>query len=288
MIDQICVSWLRKLSCLLLLITCNPTFAEIEVIYPNVNGLQDKSFGYKALELALEHQGVKYKLTVAKQAVTNARIRKLIYEKKVSIADFGTSKNYEEQLKAIYFPIDMGLNGWRLLVTHKQNQHKFSYVKDVADLQYAVLAHEAGWNYTRILRHNQLQIYEASNLRSLFMMAQKKRIDGIPLGLNEAHSLLDKYQLPPNQLVVENKLILKYPFARLFFVHKDNQELYTAVKQGLEKAFADGSFKRLFRQYPGHRYFFNSDKLKQRHIIQLENPFISEAVKNIPKKYFLQ
>ena len=183
------------IGCLLFLAS-NSAFANIEVIYPNINGLKDKSFGFKALQLALDTQGIEYKLTIAEQAVTNARVRKLIGEKKISIADFGTSAEYEQQLNAIYFPIDMGLNGWRLLVIHKQNQQKFSYVQEKADLQYAVLAQEAGWNDTRVLRHNQLQVYEASSLGNLFLMARRKRIDAIPLGLNEAHSLLRNINCP--------------------------------------------------------------------------------------------
>ena len=138
---------IRKQICLLcfILIWVYTTHASATMVitYPNTQGKAENAFGYQVLKLALDTMDVDYELILTQQGLTQGRTRKLIIENKVSIADFGSSAEDEALLLPIYFPIDMGLNGWRLLVTHKQNQNTFSYVKDAEDLQYAVLAQGA-------------------------------------------------------------------------------------------------------------------------------------------------
>lgn len=138
-----------------------------------------------------------------------------------------------------------------------------------------------------ILRHNGLKVYEALGLKSLLMMAARRRVDAVPLGINEAHGLVAHSPKHNQLLMIEKQLLIRYPFARLFFVNRNNQTLHSLVSRGLQKAFDNGDFMRLFRQYPDHQYYFNSRAATERRVIRLDNPFITQQVKNIPSRYFL-
>lgn len=279
------------LFCLLaLLVHCvfsNSSMAELKVVYPNINGEGDQSFGYAALKLALENSGVSFKLSVGEEQKTNnKRIRLMIENKEISISDFGTSAEFEKELRPVYFPIDLGLNGWRIFLIHKDNQAEFGKIKTLDDLRKKTAGQGIGWSDIAILENAGLKVMQSATIDNLFGMTEVKRFDYFPLGANEAHSLLEKYKNISPNVVVESQILLIYPFGRLFFVHKDNKELHDAVEAGLVKAFENGSFLKLFKSHQANIALFTQANLKNRKQILIDNPNMTEEFKKIPQKYF--
>jgi len=275
---------------ILLLICCllsMPLAAQLDVVYPNVNGKGEQQLGYAVLKLALEKSGQAYTLKVSELQVNNARIRKLIQSGVFSISDFGSSAEYQQQLQPIPFPIDLGLNGWRVLVIYRGQQARFTGVNSPASLSHLLAGQGLGWADTAILRRAGLKVAEVSSLDNLFSMVERKRLDYLPLGVNEAEDLLLRYRGSAEHLAIENRLLLIYSFARLFFVNKADSELYNAVSKGLTTAFEDGSYWHMFRHHPSNRWLFSESNLTNRLPIYLDNPTMSEASKQIPAKYFL-
>lgn len=266
----------------------NNSFAKLKVVYPNVNEAGEELFGYAVLKLALENSGKDFELNVSKVRVNNDRIRVMIKQKKISISDFGTSPEYEQELLPIYFPIDMGLNGWRIFLIHNDRQSKFSKIKTIEDLRKNIAGQEVSWSDVEILEEAGLKVQKASHITSLFRMTEGKRFDYFPLGVNEVHSLLERYRKYSPNVIVEQKILLIYPFGRLFFVNKDNQELHDAVKTGLVKSFENGSFWKLFKSHKSNAAIFTKSHLKKRIQILIDNPNITEEFKKIPKKYFFR
>lgn len=258
----------------------------LQVIYPNINGLGEKSFGYEVLKLALENSGTNYRLEMNNRTSTNERIRILIKNKKISIADFGTNEAYENDLLPIYFPIDLGLNGWRIFLIHQENQAAFNNIKTLKDLRQKIAGQGRGWADTEILRNARLSVVESKNVENIIKMLGAKRFDYFPLGVNEAHFLLNEYAPSNPNIIVEPKLLLIYPFARLFFVHKDNQELHDLVESGLLTSFENGSFWALFKSHASNKALFTEVKLQQRTKILIDNPNLSKKFNKIPKEYF--
>ena len=260
---------------------------KIKVIYPNVNSDGKNLFGYAVLKLALENSGHDFELLVTQSNPNNARVRKLIENKKISISDFGTSKQFEEELLPIYFPIDLGLNGWRIFVIKKYNQIKFNKVNSLSNLHLYKAGQGIGWSDVKILENSKLHVVESPNLASLFKMLDRQRFDYFPLGANEAHFLLQSFENKNStDLIIEKNLLLIYPFARFFFVHKDNIELHNIVKKGLEKSFKNGTFWELFKSHKSNEALFKKANLKSRKQILIINPNMSDNFKKIPKEYF--
>lgn len=260
--------------------------AQLDVVYPNINGLGKESFAYEVLAKALAKSGVDYHLSVTEDTVNNARIRLLIKEKKISIADFGTSPEFEQEFLPLYFPIDLGLNGWRVFLIHKDSQTRFDHDMQLEQLRQMTAGQGTGWSDVVILEHAGLPVAQSPHISNLIRMLNNKRFDYFPLGANEVHSLLAQYQGYGDQLMVEQDILLIYPFGRLFFVHKDNQPLYDAVKAGLTLLFESGEFFELFRQHPSHAAIFNESHLDRRTVIRIENPYMTKAFHRIPDKYF--
>jgi hypothetical protein len=272
----------------ILTVFVNNSNAQMKIIYPNVNEVGKKSFGYAVLKLALDSSGEDFDLNVSRTRVNNARIRKMIHQKIISIADFGTGAEFEQELLPIYFPIDLGLNGWRIFLIHKDKQSEFAKIKTIAGLKKMTAGQGNLWSDVKILENAGLKVYQVSSLTSLFRMTEKKRFDYFPLGANEVHSLLDQFQENCPNVIVEHNLLLIYPFGRLFFVHKDNRKLHDAVYSGLIKAFENGSLWKVFKSHASNKAIFTKANLKHRKQIFIKNPHMTTAFKKIPKKFFFQ
>jgi len=272
----------------MLMLMSHSVLAQLRVVYPNVNEAGKELFGYAVLKLALENSGEDFELIVTDQVANNARIRRDILQGKISITDFGTSQQFEQELLAIYFPIDMGLNGWRVFLIHKDNLLKFKGVQKSPALANMLAGQGIGWSDVDILEHAGLKVHQAPHLSNLFKMLEKKRFDYLPLGANEIHSLLTQYQnLSPNVVVEPNNLLI-YPFARFFFVHKSNRKLHDAVYRGLVAAFDNGSFWQLFKSHKSNAAIFNRANLANRQQKHIDNPHMTPAFRKIPKKYFFR
>lgn len=260
--------------------------AQLTVIYPNVNKQGKSLFGYAALKLALENSGRDFDLQISKSEPNDARIRKMLKDKIISIADFGTSSEFEKEFSPVYFPIDLGLNGWRIFLIHKDNQTQFARINTIEDLKTKTAGQGIGWSDVDILKNAGLNVVTAPHIDNIIKMTNRKRFDFFPLGANEAHSLLEPYSKRDPDVIVEPKLLLIYPFGRLFFVHKDNKELHDAVQTGLHKSFKNGSFWKLFKSHKSNNAIFTKANLKSRKQILIDNPNMTDEFKKIPKDHF--
>jgi hypothetical protein len=260
--------------------------ARMKVVYPNLHGLGRSLLGYATLKIALEHSGTDFDLQLTDESVNDSRARAMLAAGQISIVDFGTSRKFEEQFLPVYFPIDLGLNGWRVFIIHRDNQKRFAAIETIGDLQKMTAGQGVGWADVNILENAGLRVDTAPNLDNLFRMVEAKRFDYFPLNADRAHSLFDRYrELRPNALV-DSQILLIYPFGRLFFVHPDNRKLHDTVKRGLVKALESGRYWAWYKSRPRSRGLFNRARLKHRRQIIIDNPGLSEGFKAIPQKYF--
>jgi len=255
----------------------------LRVIYPNVDGLEANAYGYRALNLALRKSGVDFELSLHPLNVNQERARIMIESGEVSVADFGTSAEFEQRLLPVYFPIDRGLNGYRLLVVHRDNAAEYARMRSITQLWGKSAGQGVRWSDIPILERAGIKVATAS-IDGLFRLLERKRIDFLPLGANEVHYLLEKYRDAAPHAVVDSNLLIIYPFGRLFFVQKGNERLRDAIHKGLEAAFEDGSFQTLLSEYFFHHADFTA--LAARTALRLENPALTAEFRKIPHKYF--
>lgn len=261
-------------------------FPQVHIKYPNINGLGKQTFSYAVLNMALENSGEDYEIELLDYEVNDTSVRQMLKKGKIDIADFGTSKKFEDEFLPIYIPIDYGLNGWRIFIIHKDNKSKFSRINTIADLKNYTAGQGSDWADITILENSGLKVVTAPQITSMLGMVNKKRVDYFPLEANYVHWLVENNKEAYPHLYVDQNLLLIYPFARFFFVNKKNTNLHRIVKKGLEISFENGSFLELFKTHKASKDIFTKARLNQRKLIYIENPLMSERFKQIPKKYF--
>lgn len=257
-----------------------------EVIYPAITERAAGDYGYKVLDLALSKSGRPYRLRLTTQTMNQERARQLLLSGGISIMDCGTSQEFEDKFRTVYFPIDRGLSGYRLLIVKRGGSAATPAFRNLADLRGKTAGQGVGWADNAILEHAGIRVKTAP-FESLFSLVELGRVDFFPLGAEEVFGFLERYRNLVPSGVVEPRVALHYLFGRLFFVNKKDAELQNMVMAGLTKAFEDGSFQALLGSDPFFQNALVQAHLKERTIIELENPNLTAAFGRIPKQYFL-
>jgi len=269
-----------------LLLTGQVYAGVLEVIYPQSEERPTADYGYQVLQLALRKSGQPYRLSLSKLKMNLERTRAELRAGNISVCDFGTGQTFEDMFLPVYFPIDRGLSGYRLFIINKAQAPDFAAIRNLDDLRRKVAGQGRGWSDVQILNYARIRVHIAE-FDDLFRMVDAQRFDFYPLGVEEIYPLLARYQdLAPNS-IVEQTLVLHYPFARLFFVRKDNTALRDALLLGLQRALADGSLQRLLNNNAAFSEALKRANLKHRTLIEIDNPTLSPTFRAMPQEYFL-
>jgi hypothetical protein len=183
-----------------------------------------------------------------------------------------TSIEREQQLLPVRIPIDKGLYGWRLLLIAKNRPLPLPKLHDLRGLQQLTLLQGHDWPDATILEKNALKVLTSSQYQSLFTMLAKHRGDAFP------RSLLEIWQEQSKQATlfqVEPDVVLHYPTAVYFFLHKDNKQLAAQLEAGLNALINSGEFELLFQRY--FAAALAQSCLGRRQIIRLHNPLLPVA-----------
>lgn len=263
--------------------------APLQIIYPTESGRRydSSNFEMEVLRLALNKSGVAYNLLASDRDMTESRSRAYLEKEtgEVTIAWYGTSRDFEQRLRPIRIPIARGLLGYRLFLIHRDRQPTFSAITSLDQLAELVGVQGSGWSDVEILSAAGLKII-TSRYKNLFPMIDLGRADYFPRGANEAFLERATYQGENPNLAVEQDLVLIYPFAKFFFVSKSNAVLAEAIERGWRKAYQDGSYMRLFNSHPSIREVLDEARLDERRQLVIDNPLLSEETKAIEARFW--
>ncbi|WP_337879374.1 transporter substrate-binding domain-containing protein [Rheinheimera sp.] len=264
----------------LLVLCALPLFAAEPLIlrYPQLAEVSDQRSEYPLalLTLALKKMDLKAVLAPTEQPLSKSRaIALLQQERELDVIWTMTSKEKEASLLPVRIPLMKGLGAYRALLIRQGTQHLFEADLSLKRFKQRILAQGHDWVDTQILRAHRFTVQGASDYPTLFQMLDKGRVDAVPRAVTEIMPELKRYQQQGAAIAVEPNWLLHYPGAVYFFVAPSQTALAALIEQGLEKAIADGSFDQLFEQH------FAADiqqlQLAQRHVIELENPFLPQA-----------
>lgn len=102
------------------------------------------------------------------------------------------------------------------------------------------------------------------------------RFDAFPRAVFEPFGEVDKH--PELNLTVEKRLMLVYKLDFFLFVNKSKQKLARDLELGLNRALEDGSFDKVFMSSPSVQEAITKGDLKNRIVIPLDNPLITNQV----------
>lgn len=230
------------------------------------NGKSD--YAFDLLRLALAKAGSAYRAEMAPQYRQQSRaIAELLAQSgTIHVVGTMTSIEREAQMLPVRIPISKGLIGWRLLLLRADRRDWLREVRSVRELRGIRMALGQDWPDLAVLRAAGLAPDTVQTYGRLFGMLKAHRIDAVPRSINEIWSEVARHP----GLAADPHLVLHYPAADYFFVHRDNGALAEEIRRGLEAAQADGSFDRLLLGYYG--VMLDKAALDQRRVIELRNP----------------
>lgn len=239
-----------------------------------------------ALIWVLDKSGADYRL-IHTDHPSSSQLRKvaLVQKGEIDVMYAGTTIEMESALKPIRFPITRGLIGSRIFIINKSYQTDYFQVKNLEDLKQYSGVLGFGWADKEVLEAVGLpqiegvydEIFESLNSGTCYYF---------PRGILEAFSeLIDKKERSPN-LAVENRLLLKYKSAVLFFINPQNKELARILNTGFKKGYEDGSYKTFLYAHPLIKGAFDKAQLEERLVIEIPNPFFPEKSNSIPSQYW--
>lgn len=251
--------------------------ASAELIKYNQSDVDPNGYyAAKMITLALNHLDTKYEVEIVPGELTQTRMVEDTLNNKLDIIWAGTSRDLEEQLELVRIPLYKGLLGHRFLIIRKGDQARFDKIKNLDDLRKIKLGQGTAWADTKILEANGLNVVKTMKYQSLFFMLNGERFDAFPRAVFEPFGEVDKR--PELNLTVEKNLMLVYKLDFFLFVNKNKKKLARDLELGLERAIADGSFDKVFMSAASVQEAIAKGDLKNRLIIPLKNPLITDQV----------
>ncbi|NRF71151.1 transporter substrate-binding domain-containing protein [Aquincola sp. S2] len=264
---------LARLLIVLLFAAQGAAAAEV-VRFPRPEFEGDRRFDYarELLKLALSKVGPDYRVEHAESPMNQERqILELEAGRTIDVAPMPSSAEREARLLAVYIPINRGVLGLRLGLVRKGDAAQFAGVNSLDDVKRLRLAQGQYWPDTEILRANGIPVIIGPSYEGLFKMLVGNRFDYFPRSVLE---IWNEQASNADALEVEPRIALYYPYYTAYFMlNKGNTRLSEIIRQGLEKAIADGSADRLFDQHFGER--LRRAQLDKRVIIELKNPLVT-------------
>ncbi len=278
-----------KIYCVILSILLASSYAIAEdplLVRVPVKSVDNERHSYPVdlLTFLLNASDRPYKIQFSKQGITTQSrdIKRLINNKDIDIGWFGTSIYLEETLYPIRFPIWRGLLGYRIFIINKDRKEEFSKVASLMDLQQFVGNQGIGWTDIEILENSGLK-QEESKYDVIFRMISNNRTDYFSRGIGEAFREISVQKTEHPNLMVEQSILLKYPFAGYFFTNKNNLELANLLENSFEKTYKDGSFLEFFYNHWVVKDMLEKVDLDNRTFIEIPNPLLTKETKNLPE-----
>ncbi|MBT3905334.1 MAG: transporter substrate-binding domain-containing protein [Rhodospirillaceae bacterium] len=241
----------------------------------------DKRYEYhwKILRTALERTKSnygKYSLTPSIPMSENRQAIELIKATGIiTVMHLGTSMEFERKLVPIRIPVDKNLSGYMVYLIRKENQSKFSAVKNLDDLRKFTVGQGAGWLDVQILKHNGFNVVTGSNYDGLFKMLLAKRFNAFQRSAVEIIAEFDQRKGSMPNLHIEKDILFYYPLPMYFWFSntRKGQRLADRAQEGMMSMIEDGTYDKIFMKY--HKPAIDRLGLKNRTIFKVENPLLS-------------
>ncbi|SIQ13975.1 hypothetical protein SAMN05880590_102223 [Rhizobium sp. RU35A] len=256
-------------------------------IYYNSAGGKEKTLGYQVLQLAIEKSGKPYVLKPSPTGYSSnaGMVDAIANGAQIDIAWVNAAKAVSAKLLSVPFPIDRGLGGYRLFLIDGARQAEFSRVKTLENLKAFIALQGTGWADVDVMRKSGLTVRTGPQ-KNLYRMTMGRRGDYFARGVNEALNEQAKQVADVPGLAVEKTLVLQYPSASIFYVSKSRPDLRDDLMRGLEQAWKDGSFDKVFQANPDIRLAFDKGDLKTRTILKIPNPNLPEDILAMDARYW--
>ena len=263
---------MRPLITVLVFLTITLTVQSKTIQIQSFEG--DTNLPHAVLTKALNNAGLDFDYLYKEQEVAGSRIFNDVKTGELDVMWTMASKTMEQDYAAVHFPIYKGLLGMRLGIVKREKSDLFRNVYTLDDLQRFVAGQGKTWPDTTILEHNRLNVAKTLKYPNLFYMLEGERFDYFPRGIYEPWGEVERFA--DLNLVVEPHLIIRYQAPLYFFLNKNNTQLVQTITSELHKMLDDGTYDKMFCADERVKSALALANVKQRRIIDLQNPLLSD------------
>ena len=227
-----------------------------------------------------------YELVKSPRMEQGRAILELEKNKDINLIWLPCSLEREKRLLPIYVYMGGRAMGHRVCLIKKGNQHLFDNIESLQDFidSGLVLGSGTHWADTEILKYNRIPVATNPVYGLLYSQLELGRFDAFPRGIDQVERNLRENgpEGSGKNISIESRLLFVYPFKEIIFVSKKNPALKRRLEAGYERAVKAGRCSEIFAAKDGSLDMFESLNLKDRVIIHLENPFLSEQALAVP------
>lgn len=219
---------------------------------------------------------------------TERKLYELRLNRHIDVLWLGGSKERAQGLRIVPIPLERGFLGYRQLIIHRKNVAAFDRIQSIKELSHFKACQESPWVDVAILRDAKLPVVTGISFENLFKQLVAGRCDYFPRGYNEAQIELAKRAAKYPDLTIYEPLILHYPFASYFFVHKNNESLAQCLEDGLEKMIDDGELLEYMKQHEHTRHSFPLKTGSAKRLLVIDNNYLPELSRPMSARYWFQ
>jgi hypothetical protein len=191
----------------------------------------------------------------------------------------GNQKFKEGDMIAIHKPLTRNLLGYRIPIIRAEDAEIFKSVSKAEDIQKLKHGIPETWSDAVIFRHNGYPVVEDGSFDDIFERLASGLFDYSAYGVNEVLGVFKNRAAKHKGLMIDDDVMLFYPFPLVFYVNPEMPELAQRIDQGLQRIIESGTLNDIFNEY--YANIVEELKLDQRKIFILHNPLIPEEFANL-------
>ena len=166
------------------------------------------------------------------------------------------------------------LLGYRVPIIRENDADLFDGISDLEDIQKLDHGIPETWSDATIFRHNGYNVVEEGSFSDIFDRLQKGLFDYSAYGANEVLGVYENRASKRDGLIIDQNILLFYPFPLVFYVNPDQPKLAERIEKGLQKINSSGKLDAIFDEHYGN--IIEQLNLNSRRLFVLENPLIPD------------
>lgn len=204
-------------------------------------------------------------------------VRELSVHRSIDLMWAGVDAEKNQQLRAIPYPLERGLMGFRKFTIHRDLASTLDGVTTLKPLQKLITCQGLAWPDNQILRQAHFRVMTSPVYENLFKQVNARRCDLFPRGLHEGDAELSERQALYPNLQRYQDMMLHYPMAIYFYTRQGDEELALWLETGLREFNARGEHLRFMQSQPLTAHVFPLKKHRSSRWFELENPDLASA-----------
>jgi ABC-type amino acid transport substrate-binding protein len=269
-----------SLMCLFLLVFARPLTAQVEasqampesIVYAGIYSQND--YTLQLLSAALLKADNRYIPSALGYFPPRGRDFSMMENKNgIDIMWGSARRDRERRFLTIRIPVFKGLIGWRIPLLMQHQKDMFKNVKTFEQLLALRPGQYFRWTDTAILKENGIDVFAVNTRETLMDMLVSGKFDYFPRAVIEIDN--EYQQNKARGVVIDEHILMIYPTAFYFYVHKDNKALANNLTRGLELMIADGEMDELFHKHFG--VILAELAVQRRQIFRLTNSNIPDT-----------